>query len=166
VAKFWECCQCKCAGVCAFCSWLCLRPNSERAPNVNAAFFTWPFLHWNCQSAPHLYELVFPHFSAACFCTQILRGHPMWMHWCCRIFYLVISAPKLSECGQCECTGVAAFFTWPFLRSNCHSAPNVNALVFPHFLVGYSCTHTFKVCLLSIRWCCCLFLWVISVAKF
>jgi len=38
------CAQCECAGVAAFFSWLFLRPNSDRAPNVNSAFFTWPFL--------------------------------------------------------------------------------------------------------------------------
>jgi len=59
--------------------------------------------------------LVFPHFLAAHFCTQ------------------------------CECAGVATFFTWPFLRSNCHSVPNINALVFPHFLVDYLCAQIFNV---------------------
>jgi len=50
-----------------------------------------------------------------------------------RIVYLAISAPKFSECAQCACTGVAAFFTWPFLRPNCQSVPNMNALVLLHF---------------------------------
>ena len=49
------------------------------------------------------------------------------------IVYLAISAPKLSECTQCACAGVATFFTWPFLCPNCQSVPNMNVLVLPHF---------------------------------
>jgi len=123
--KLSECTQYECAGVAAFFSWSILCPKFQTVPNVNAP--------------------VLLHLLAGHFCAQIPRVYPMCMHWCCRIFYLAIYAPKMSECAQCECAGVAAFFTWPFLCSNCHSGPNLNALVLPHFLVGYLCAQTFRV---------------------
>jgi len=123
--KLSECTQYECTGVAAFFSWSILHPKFQTVPNVNA--------------------LVLLHLLAGHFCAQIPRVHPMCMRRCCCIFYLAIYVPKMSECAQCERTGVAAFFTWPFLHSNCHSGPNLNALVLPHFLVGYFCTQTFRV---------------------
>jgi len=124
--KFSECTQCACAGV--------------------AAFFTWPFLCRNCQSVPNMNALVLLIFLPGHLCAQILRVRPMCMHWCCRIFYLAISAPKFSECAQCECAGVAALFISSFLHPKSQSAPNVNAPVLPHFLAGHFCTQILKVC--------------------
>jgi len=49
-----------------------------------------------------------------------------------------MSEPKLSECSQCECTGVTAFFSWSFLHPNCQCAANVNVLVVPHFYLAIS----------------------------
>jgi len=133
--KLSECAPYDCAGVAAFFSCLCLCPNSERAPNVNAAFFTWPFLHSNCQCAPCLWAGV----AAGYFCAQILKVRPMWMRQCWRIFYLTISVLKLSQCAQYEWAGVATFFSGLFLCPNFQSVPIVNWLVLPPFLVGYFC---------------------------
>jgi len=103
--KLSECAQYECAGVAAFFSWNILRPKFQTAPNVNAP--------------------VLLHLLAGHFCTQIPRVHPMCMRRCCRIFYLAIYVPKMSECTQCQCAGVAAFSTWPFLRSNCQWTQSV-----------------------------------------
>ena len=58
---------------------------------------------------------VLPHFLPCYFCTQIVRVHPIWLCWCCRIF-----------------SGL-------FLRPNSERAPNVNVPVLPHFLPGHFC---------------------------
>jgi len=81
----------------------------------------------------------------------------MCMRWCCRIFYLAISASKLSQCAKYECTGVATFFSWSFLHPNCQSAPNVNAPVFPHFLPGHFCARIVRVHQIGMHWCCHIF---------
>jgi len=60
-------------------------------------------------------------------------------------FWLVIFAPKFSECAQCECASVAAFFCWLFLRPNSQSVPNVNALLLPHFLACHFCAQIVSV---------------------
>ena len=112
--KVSECAQCACAGVAAFCPW--------------------PFLCRNCQSVANLNVLVLPHFLAGHFCAKIVRVRPMWMRRCCRIFYLAISALKLSQSTQYECVGVATFSTGSFLCPNFQSVPNVNLLVLPHVI--------------------------------
>jgi len=121
-----ECAQCECASV--------------------PAYFSWSFLHPNCQNTPNVNLLVLLHYLAGHFCTQSFRVRPMCMCRCCCILSLAISVPKLSECGQSECAGIAAFFSWSFLRQNCQSAPNVNALVLPHFLPGHFCAQIVTVC--------------------
>jgi len=148
--KFSECAQCACAGVAAFFTWPFLHPNCQSVPNMNALvllhFFTWSFVRPNSQSAPNVHALVLPHFLPGHFCAQVLGVHPMWMCWCCCTFYLVISAPKVSECAQCECAGVAAFFSWSFLCPNSQSVPNVNAPVLLHFLAGCFCAWILRGC--------------------
>jgi len=176
VPKFWEGTQCECASVATFFSWSFLHPNSERVPNVNAAFFTWPFLNSNCQCAPYLWGGV----AAGYFCAQILKVHPMWMRRCWRIFYLTISALKLSQCAQSEWAGVATFFSGLFLCPNfqcsyCQFAgvaafscglflwlnsknvADVNTLVLPHFVAGYVYTQNFRVRPMWMRWYCRIF---------
>jgi len=110
-----------------------------------AAFFSWSFLCPNCQSAPNVNAPVFPHFLPGHFCTRIVRVHPIGMCWCCCIFVPGHLHAQIVRVHQCECTCVVTSFTWPFLRSNCHSAPNMNVLVLPHFLVGYFCAQIFRV---------------------
>ena len=132
--------QYKCASVGTFFSWLSLRPKSQSAPNVNALMLV-PFL-------------------GGYFCAQIVRVRPMQMCWCWCIFWLVVFAPKISECAQCECTNivafvgllfrcpncqsaqckcasVGAFLSWLSLRPKFRSAPNLNALMLAPFLGGY-----------------------------
>jgi len=59
--------------------------------------------------------------------------------------HVVISVPKFSECAQCECASVAAFFFWLFLRPKFQSVPNVNALLLPHFLACHFCAQIVSV---------------------
>jgi len=50
--------------------------------------------------------------------------------------------PNFSECAQCECTSVAAFF---FLCPNCQIAPNVNVIMLAHFWASYFCAQILRV---------------------
>jgi len=119
--KLSECTPYDCAGVAAFFSSLFLHQNSERVPNVNAP--------------------VLPHFLPGHFCAQIVSAPHIYE----LVLSLVISAPKFSKCAQCECAGVAAFFTWPFLCSNYQSVPHIYESVLPHFLAGHFCTQILRV---------------------
>jgi len=80
------------------------------------------------------------------------------------------SAPKVntfktSECAQCECASVPAYFSWSFLRPNCQNAPNVNLLVLLHFLAGHFCAQSFRVHPMCMRQCCHILSLAISVPK-
>jgi len=180
VPKFWEGAQCECAGVAAFFTWPFLRSNCHSAPNINALVLPNFLVDYFCAqifSVPNVNSLVLPHFLAGHFCAQILRGRPMWMCQCCRIFYLAISAFKLSECTPYDCAGVAAFFSCLCLCPNSERAPNVNAPVLlhflagcfcaqiltgrpmwiPHFLPGHFCAEIVRVWPIFMSWCCHIF---------
>jgi len=90
--------------------------------------------------------------------------------------------PKFWEGTQCECTSVAAFFSWSFLPPNSQSPPTINVLLLTHFLVCHFCGKIVRVRpmlphFLSshfwaqivtvhrmwMHWCFRIFQWVISV---
>ena len=81
-------------------------------------------------------------------------------------FWVVISAPKFSECTQHKCVNAGAFFgclvlraifkpapnvnvlafvSWFVLCPNFQSEPQVNVLILVHFVGGYFCAQIFRV---------------------
>ena len=97
---------------------------------------------------------------AQCKCAQNVRVRPMWICPKCQsapkmseclqcesthIFWVVISAPKFLECAQGEWASAGAVFGCLFLCPNFQSAPKVNVPMLAHFLGGYFYTQSFRV---------------------